>query len=133
MNKGKKLNCVVLLDDNEAHNYYHQFELQQANCTEEIAAFLNADEALAFFTKRHEAENIPDLLLLDYNMPDMLGVQFLEKLNQISDDFIENMTIIMLSASEINDEHELREKGVAEFKIKPIDQEGIQSILRQHF
>lgn len=129
----KQLNCIVLVDDNEAHNFYHNFELKEAHVAEEIATFTHTRDALSFILKRYRAGNTPELLFLDYNMPEIQGVDFIKKLKVESHDLINKMKIIMLSASQIENTSELMEIGATDFMVKPIDQNAINIIFKEHF
>lgn len=128
-----QLNCIVLVDDNEAHNFYHKFELNEAQVASEVVSFSNTDDAQDFILNKHRAGKAPDLLLLDYNMPKIQGIDFILKLKRESQQLLNKMKVIMLSASQLENTKALLEVGASGFVVKPIDQEAISGILKEHF
>lgn len=66
----KKLNCVLLIDDDHEDNRFHQIIIEEMNMAEKIEFALNGLEALDFLAKQ---DHIPELIFLDINMPKMNG------------------------------------------------------------
>ncbi|RMG15909.1 MAG: response regulator [Bacteroidetes bacterium] len=65
-----------------------------------LTVFHNAKTAIAYLkTHRYQLELLPDVILLDINMPVMNGWQFLEEFSQINSDFLSRIRIYMLSSS----------------------------------
>lgn len=68
----KRLLCV---DDSEADQFLNQYRIRKANPDVEIREAYDGEEAL---TLLREPGYVPDLILLDINMPRMNGFEFLE-------------------------------------------------------
>jgi hypothetical protein len=49
-----KLNCILLVDDNDADNYYNQYIITEADVCKYIPIALNGLEALAYLMKAGE-------------------------------------------------------------------------------
>ena len=73
----KKLECILLIDDDDEDNFYHKIVIERMNITKRIEVAYNGLEALEFLQK--ESQIIPELIFLDINMPKMNGWEFLEK------------------------------------------------------
>ena len=74
---------------------------------------------------------IPDLILLDINMPKMNGFQVYEKIRQ--DGRLDRVKVIALSASAMKeDEEKIMAAGFDDFVPKPIDTKGLVKKIRDY-
>ncbi|HET6243450.1 MAG TPA: response regulator [Bacteroidia bacterium] len=129
----KKLNCILLVDDNAADNYFHKIIIKEMNFTENIEVALDGEEALTFVKKENQIP--PELIFLDINMPRMDGWDFLEAYRELSEEQKSDTIVIMLTTS-LNPEDEKKAEQFAEvvgFKIKPLTVEMLTEILEQYF
>jgi len=129
----KKLNCILLIDDNDADNHYHQIIIEQMNITESIQIAENGLEALAFLKKENQVA--PELIFLDINMPKMNGWEFLEEYKNLDAKQKAEIVIVMLTTS-ANPDDIKRAETIAEvngFKVKPLTEEMLNEILDKHF
>ena len=79
---GNKLNCILLVDDDEATNFINTALLKKAKVTNRIEVALNGLEALDYLqTHMHEnrRQYFPEIIFLDINMPVMDGWEFIIK------------------------------------------------------
>lgn len=129
----KKLNCILLIDDNNADNYFHQIVLKQMNIAEHIAVATDGVEALDYLTK--EDQIIPELIFLDINMPRMNGWEFLEKYKHLDPKQKAKTIIVMLttSAHPSDVEKAKRTAEVNGYQVKPLTKEMLNEILEKHF
>lgn len=137
----KKLNCILLIDDDEPTNFISQMLIENADCTENINIVQSGKEALNYLTgsSDYEGENNilprPDLIFLDINMPGMSGWEFLDKYNKLEQKRKNEIIIVMLTTS-INPDDELKAnemKLVSGFESKPLTQEKLNRILQKYF
>ena len=76
--------------------------------------------------------NIPDFILLDYDMPRINGLEFLKNIRRSG--FFQSIPVILVTAEENeNLKNECREYGITDFLIKPFNpiklREKIQKVL----
>lgn len=94
----KKLNTVLLVDDDKITNFINQRLIQKLNITENVTALLNGQEAIDYIkANAHDKKPLPDLILLDINMPVMDGFEFVNTFKSLQHD--KKVTIVMLTTS----------------------------------
>jgi len=65
---------ILVVDDEDDCNFVTRMVLKRAGFTERITCYTNAADALAHF---RAGNDLPDLLLVDINMPAVTGFEFL--------------------------------------------------------
>jgi CheY-like chemotaxis protein len=135
----KKINCILLIDDNPADNAYHKIVIEEAEACNCILIYTKAADALDYIinvkTSSLEDNPKPDLIFLDINMPGMNGFEFLEKYNSLAADVKSKIMIVMLTTSVNPDDRKraLDNADVTQFYIKPLTVEGVQEIVNNYF
>lgn len=129
-----KLNCILLVDDDNDCNFFHKKLLQEMNCANSIQVATNGAEALEYLKTCNE-RNIPDIILLDINMPKVNGWEFLEAYEKLPDQLKAKIVLIMLTTSLNPDD---RAKAamfacVKGFKEKYLDEDMVSKILKEYF
>jgi CheY-like chemotaxis protein len=129
----KKLECILLIDDDSEDNLFHRIVIERMQITIRIEAVQNGLEALEYLTKENQI--IPELIFLDINMPKMNGWEFLEKYKDLPKNQRSRITIVMLTTSaNPNDIKRAEEiEDVTGFKTKPLSTEMLTEILNTHF
>ncbi len=128
-----KFNCILLVDDNPADNYFHDIVLTEAQFTKHVIVRESALDALQYL--EHLEEPRPDLIFLDINMPRIDGWEFLNQYRQLFPDASDRAPIYMLTtAISVVEEKRAAETGmVAGFLKKPLDPEDMQTIKLNFF
>jgi CheY-like chemotaxis protein len=129
----KKLNCILLVDDSNYDNIFHQIILSKMDIADRIDIVVNGLEALNYLKKENQI--LPELIFLDINMPKMNGWEFLEQYKTLDVHQKQRVLIMILTTSENPDDikkgKEIEE--VIGFETKPLTQEIMMGILNKHF
>jgi CheY-like chemotaxis protein len=88
----------MLIDDDEADNYYHKMIIEEAGITENVLVAENGIDALEMLKKQDSAQ--PNIIFLDINMPKMNGWEFLDAYNKLDVDNKTKIIVAMLTTSE---------------------------------
>ncbi|MEO5891680.1 MAG: response regulator [Ferruginibacter sp.] len=137
----KKLNCILLIDDDAATNFLSNIIIGEAECTLHIKTRQTAKDALNYISDSSDTIDMagampyPDLIFLDINMPSMDGWEFLGKYKELTNKPHHIPIIIMLSSSvDPNDKLKaLNIPEVSDIHSKPMTPEIINSIIIKYF
>ncbi|WP_026777669.1 response regulator [Polaribacter sp. Hel_I_88] len=110
---------VLLVEDNliEIMKMNRTISLLKLNHT--IYESKNGEEALKFLENK---ENIPDIILLDLNMPKISGLEFL-KIIKANNDLKHIPTIILTTSSNHKDLLDCYRTGMSGYVLKPLKYE----------
>jgi len=128
----EKLNCIMLIDDNDDDNFYHKMIIKEVNLAKHIEVAESGFEALDYLRK---SVHIPQLIFLDINMPAMNGWEFLDEYRKLSDEEKAQIIIIMLTTS-LNPIDRKRAEKIQEingFETKPLTIEILKNIFEKFF
>jgi CheY-like chemotaxis protein len=135
----QKLNCVLLVDDDEPTNFLSAMIIEEANCSNHVQVIPTGKEALNYLASSQQSNNkslpYPELLFLDINMPAMDGWEFLDEYKILTKDHQKKIIVIMLTTS-LNPDDALRAYETPEisgFENKPITKEKLDKILKKYF
>ncbi|WP_298544877.1 response regulator [uncultured Aquimarina sp.] len=90
----KKLK-FLLIDDSPSTNFFNKVIIEKTSMSEEIQIAKNGEEAMQILNSFY----IPDLILLDLNMPIMNGWEFLDEFQKLKGHCKDAMIILMLGAA----------------------------------
>nr|WP_294944004.1 response regulator [uncultured Mucilaginibacter sp.] len=127
-----KIACVV--DDDEIYTFTVKRIIARSEIAEKTIFFHNGKAALDFFVANAQNKlELPDLILLDINMPVLDGWQFLEQYVKLVPRFDKKITLFIVSSS-IDEEDYARARAieaVSDFIVKPLTVEHLHNILGQ--
>ncbi len=129
----KKLNNILLIDDNNITNFLHKRVIEKLGIAESIVEFDDALNALEYLENNAEAK--ADLIFLDINMPGLDGWEFMERYNMLPE-YKKTSTIYMLLSTMIKDSDAAYSKTIPHlsgFKYKPLSEEILNEIIEKHF
>jgi CheY-like chemotaxis protein len=128
----KKLNSILLIDDDKNDNFYHEREILKAKPDLTVITKTSGMEALDYLNGPAAK---PELVFLDINMPIWDGWAFLLEFSRLDKKLQEAIMIMVLTSSR-NPTDELRAKAwgfVSGFIIKPLSKEIMLDILNKYF
>ncbi|QEC43905.1 response regulator [Pseudobacter ginsenosidimutans] len=134
----RKLNCILLIDDDEPTNFLNKMIIDEASCAETVQVEQSATDALDYLTAEpveKDGAASPDLIFLDINMPAMDGWEFLDEYKKLTPDQKARVVVVMLTTS-YNPEDEVKAKNhnmIAAFRNKPLTTEMLMDVLQEYF
>jgi CheY-like chemotaxis protein len=132
----KKLNSILLVEDDEATNFISQMVIKKLDCANHVQVAWNGTDALDYLKQCGEsASAAPELILLDINMPGLNGWEFLDEYCKMKEEEKAKVVVVMLSTSQNPDDRlrAARNPHVAGFKNKPLTPKLLEEIISQHF
>jgi CheY-like chemotaxis protein len=135
----QKLNCVLVIDDDEPTNFFTRMILEESGCTDHIKVMQSGQEALDYLAKSEQAGcdasryPSPDLIFLDINMPAMDGWEFLVEYRNLN--VADKIIVVMLTTS-LFPEDKLKAEEMPEisgFENKPLTAEKLHKVLEKYF
>lgn len=127
----KKVNNLYVIDDDKIYHFLLKSLLKQNGIEAKSTFFCNGQDAIDFIKQNNDDENLPDLILLDVNMPIMNGWQFLEEFVKLVPQLPKRPVIYMISSSnnEVDIDRAKEFNGaVKDYFLKPICKEDIEKI-----
>lgn len=120
---------ILLIDDNEADNVFHEIVLREAGFTGEVQVFELATEALKVLSNSPDAPGTR-LILLDINMPGMDGWQFAEAATLVLAGHSTVIVVMLTSSANDDDRRRAREiKIISGFLTKPLTEAFAHELL----
>jgi CheY-like chemotaxis protein len=125
---------IIMIEDDEGHARLIEKNIRRAGVNNEIKPFTTGDTALDFLLgsdgsgQNHKGESL--LILLDLNLPDLSGVDILQKIKQTPG--IARAPVVVLTTTD--DRREIQrcyDLGCNVYITKPVDYEHFAQAIRQ--
>jgi len=126
---------LMLVDDEEIDNEYHTMVIEGTGLVENITTALNGQEAIEKIEAAIGTDKLPDLILLDINMPVMDGFEFMESFSALkARKPLETVVIVMLTTSllERDIERTREHSNLGGFLSKPLTEDVFHDIVTKH-
>jgi CheY-like chemotaxis protein len=121
---------VFLIDDDEVFVFLTKKIIERAGVEVELTVFSNGQEGLERLTAiAGDKDLLPDVILLDLNMPVMDGWEFLNAFQKLSFAIRIALYIVTSSISPYEVDRAKHIKEVKEFIVKPIAKEKFIEII----
>ncbi|HEY1024230.1 MAG TPA: response regulator [Sphingobacteriaceae bacterium] len=112
---------ILLVEDDELDVISVERSLKKLNEEYELKTAFNGIEALEILSQTDRAgEALPDIILLDLNMPKMNGLEFLKTM-RIDERFKHIKVFVMTTSGEEADRKSTEELGISGYLIKPLN------------
>lgn len=136
-----KLKGVLLIDDNETSNFLNHRIIKRMEISDNIRIFTNGKQAIDFLEKVQKNQYdpidksyfIPELILLDVNMPVLDGFEFLDIFKGFPQAFKEEIKITMLSTSSHPQDTIRASEYGASYMLKPLTTDKLNNLLQENF
>lgn len=121
---------VFIIDDDSIHQRIAQIMIDKHNLFDSHESYTNAQQALSFL--RNNSANpdvLPDVILLDLNMPVMDGWDFLDLFEELKEKLRKQIRIYIVTSS-VDEKDKLRSQSystVSGFISKPLSPDIIKT------
>lgn len=139
----RRLNNILLVEDNKLTNILNTKFLKKIEVADHIHAVEDGKQAIDYLIKTGnlgESSNgehldpVPDLILLDLNMPVMDGWEFLDEFKKIKKDLNDPRVVVLTTSPDPNDEERAKSiEEVLDYCQKPLSRDQVDAIIKQHF
>ena len=134
MNPHAKPVQIVMIEDDEGHARLIEKNIRRAGVGNEIIPFINGTDALNYLLGDDRSgaasSKRQQLILLDLNLPDMTGIDILQKLK--GNKHTKRSPIVVLTTTD--DSREIQrcyDLGANVYITKPVNYEGFANAIRQ--
>lgn len=106
-----KIKSIMIIDDNEINIFLVKRFIEAYDASIEVVTFNSAVKAIEYFNYVNDEEGniltlVPNVILLDINMPGMDGFQFLDTFDKFKTFNPKSVKIIFISSTIIKEELE---------------------------
>ncbi|MFD2646702.1 response regulator [Devosia albogilva] len=125
---------IVMIEDDEGHARLIEKNIRRAGVNNEIVPFTDGTSALTYLMGQDGSGEVSSgrqlLVLLDLNLPDMTGVDILEKVK--GNEHTRRTPVVVLTTTD--DQREIQrcyDLGANVYITKPVDYDGFANAIRQ--
>jgi CheY-like chemotaxis protein len=126
------LQTILLVDDDKVTNILHQRQIARRGLARQVAVATDGQEALEFLQGcMAEPDRLPELVLLDINMPRMNGFEFLEHYAGLPQQIRDRSRVFMVSTSSLRRDIARAEDCacVAGYESKPLSDDDLERMV----
>lgn len=121
---------ILLIDDDNISNFISTKVIERVVPDANVEIALSANQALSILSNQEQNGAVPDVILLDLNMPVMDGFDFLGEFSRMAISKERKTRICILSSSlNTKDAERARNLGATDYVIKPPTVEQLEHIL----
>lgn len=94
----KPIRKVAIVDDDSIFQFTTKIKIEKSNLADNVVFFNDGHDMLSYLESAEE-DDLPQLILLDINMPITDGWDFIDAFGKLSDAVRDNIKIFMISSS----------------------------------
>src|SRR5690348_9368550 len=128
-----KVSTAGIIDDDQIYQLVMKRTIEQSGMVKNIMQFYDGEEAIGYFKEKYESiEVLPELILLDINMPYMNGWQFLDEFIKIGFKKEYKLTIfIVTSSTTAEDMKRAKEYSIVTgYHVKPVTKDKFEEMMQ---
>lgn len=111
---------ILIIDDNPGDIRLTQEILKSSKFSSTLVPIYNGEEAIVYLTKALANKTLPDLIILDLNLPRLNGIEVLQIIK--ADPALKLLPVVILTSSEAEyDIHKSYQNHANLYLTKPID------------
>jgi CheY-like chemotaxis protein len=125
---------IIMIEDDEGHARLIEKNIRRAGVANQIVPFTNGTDAIAYLLGPDGTGLVNKgrqlLVLLDLNLPDMTGIDILEKVK--ANEHTRRSPVVVLTTTD--DQREIQrcyDLGANVYITKPVDYEGFANAIKQ--
>jgi CheY-like chemotaxis protein len=130
----KKIDIACVIDDDEIYTFTVKRIIDNSELAKKTLFFPNGRLAIDFFKEYlHQKDSLPDLILLDINMPILNGWQFMDEFVTLRP-LISKRIVVYIVSSSVDDRDMRRARAyeeVSDFIVKPITSEMFRQMIAE--
>ena len=130
-----KVNCILLVDDDRVTNLLHKRQISRCGLAHNVDAVTDGCDALKYLDELVQSDDpLPEMILLDINMPRMNGFEFLFDYAKLPESRTKLSRIIMVSTSTLPSDIARAEAdpNVHEYARKPLADTDLKRLVHDY-
>ena len=131
MQDNLKAGLVMLVDDNDTDNFISKRIIEITNFASDVIVKSSGKSALDYLEEnKDDANNLPEIIFLDINMPIVDGFVFLYEFEKFNDTVKDKCKVIILSSSDNKRDIDkiVNNDYVIKFITKPLTETALEEI-----
>ncbi|MEO7211356.1 response regulator [Mucilaginibacter sp.] len=134
MSVERKMVTACIIDDDDIFIYGFKKFMEIRGVSAEILNFSNGKEAIDYLKNPFYANNLPDIIFVDINMPVMDGWEFTQNFEEIKSHMGKKISVYFISSSvDINDISRAKNNpAIEDYILKPISESYVADIINSH-
>ncbi len=123
---------IMLVEDNPDDVAFTKRVLRFNKLDHNLVLAADGKEAIEGLEKLSEEDKLPDLILLDINLPDISGIELLTRIKR--DSRFSNIPVVILTGSNVDDDiQKSYDLGASTYLVKPISNDALMLVMENLF
>jgi CheY-like chemotaxis protein len=134
MNEAARPVKIIMVEDDEGHARLIEKNIRRAGVNNEIIPFMNGTDALAYLLGPDGSGTVSAgrqlLVLLDLNLPDMTGIDILQRLKE-NQHTRRSPVVVLTTTDDAREIQRCYDLGANVYITKPVNYDGFANAIRQ--